>query len=121
MYVCACGVVCTCVYANMEARNRLGVFLDHFQSFLTQERSLTLELTDWLASWRSTCLPSPSARVTDMCYLPSLAFVCMLGLTAQLLMFAQQPRSWLSALPLRPLTCVLFSSFFLSISYSQVL
>lgn len=66
-----------CVYANVEATDRLGVFLDHFQSsFLTQ------------ASWRSTCVPTPSARVTDMCYLPGLAFMCMLGLTAQLLMFA---------------------------------
>lgn len=77
-----------CVYANVEATDRLGVFLDHFQSFLTQERSLTLELTDWLASWRFTCVPTPSARVTDMCYLPGLAFMCVLGLPAQLLMFA---------------------------------
>lgn len=88
MYVCMCICMHMCVYANVEARDRLGVLLDHFQSFLTQERSLTLELTDWLASWSSTCLPILSARVTDMCYLPGLAFMCVLGLTAQLLMFA---------------------------------
>lgn len=70
--MCVCGFVCTCVlYTNVEARDRLGVFLDHFQSsFLTQERSLTSKLTNWLASWRSSCLSTPSARVTEMCYLP---------------------------------------------------